>query len=609
MPDATHTQDTGSGSGARPGFFHGAQNTDARGGNFVDVGSHFSGTMTITNSYQVATTPSQRNDDPRSLPRFIDPHIDLLSPHFTGHVKDLEQLQNLFDTSQGDRPTQCAIYGMPGLGKTQLALQYAKTEYDNKRFSHVFWISSTTVEKLQEGFARVLYFTGKSDLHQDQEAKLMFVRDWFEKSGPLSWLIVLDNVSRDTVRFLRTYLPHSNAQGRILYTTRTQHVADLVALAAGQPDNVVHLDVLDVKDAAALFLANARLSSNDSSSAAADVVEQMVNCVGRLPLAIVQAASFKRQSTYSIEEMLVLYKDSTQKSQMIQWDNDLDDYEAKSVAAVLGSLLEHAFQDTDTGNFLKLLSFFDPESIALNVIIESAKNITETKHQISAEVMDAHPQPKGGIVRTIMHKLHIKTAKACLCLSCTSNNTFEETEMVLIKSTLIEHLSAMICSIGLPRVIRQLQELSLVYCTGSVDATVLHMHDLTSFLVREMTRVDGLWEDFFDCTVNFIGVAIDNISDSRSPKCWPQCALIASHVQSLANIENIQGANQKLLGGRFVMAEYMHSEGRYKDAETLYMEFLKIKQETLGSEHPHTLAAVNNLATVYDSQGNLLGSG
>ncbi|EGO00307.1 hypothetical protein SERLA73DRAFT_160229 [Serpula lacrymans var. lacrymans S7.3] len=178
--------------------------------------------------------------------------------------------------------------------------------------------------------------------------------------------------------------------------------------------------------------------------------------------------------------------------------------------------------------------------------------------------------------------------------------------MVLIKSTLIEHLSAMICSIGLSRVIRQLQELSLVYCTGSVDATVLHMHDLTSFLVREMTRVDGFWEDFFDCTVDFIGVAIDNISDTGSPKCWPQCALIASHVQSLANIENIQGANQKLLGGRFFMAEYMHIQGRYKDTETVYIEILKIKQEQLGFEHPNTLLTVNNLAAVYDSQGKYI---
>ena len=43
--------------------------------------------------------------------------------------------------------------------------------------------------------------------------------------------------------------------------------------------------------------------------------------------------------------------------------------------------------------------------------------------------------------------------------------------------------------------------------------------------------------------------------------------------------------------------------GRYSDAEPLLMEASKIQQRTLGHDHPHTVASLSNLATVYEATG------
>ena len=43
--------------------------------------------------------------------------------------------------------------------------------------------------------------------------------------------------------------------------------------------------------------------------------------------------------------------------------------------------------------------------------------------------------------------------------------------------------------------------------------------------------------------------------------------------------------------------------GRYTQAEPLLLEASKIQQKTLGDDHPHTVATLSNLATVYQAMG------
>jgi tetratricopeptide (TPR) repeat protein len=51
------------------------------------------------------------------------------------------------------------------------------------------------------------------------------------------------------------------------------------------------------------------------------------------------------------------------------------------------------------------------------------------------------------------------------------------------------------------------------------------------------------------------------------------------------------------------LAALYDSQGRYEAAEPLYRRSLEIREQVLGADHPHTAASLNNLAALYESQG------
>jgi NB-ARC domain len=142
----------------------------------------------------------------------------------------------------------------------------------------------------------------------EKSKKLTAARLWFEEE-PRSWLLILDNVHRDTVPFLREHLPRRNVQGNILFTTRTEDVARTLVDIGGDPRRrMIHLSPMEIQDAASLLLKDADMNIEMATPSLFAQAEELVKCVGRLPLAVVHAASFMRQSGTSLNHMVALYK-------------------------------------------------------------------------------------------------------------------------------------------------------------------------------------------------------------------------------------------------------------------------------------------------------------
>ena len=51
------------------------------------------------------------------------------------------------------------------------------------------------------------------------------------------------------------------------------------------------------------------------------------------------------------------------------------------------------------------------------------------------------------------------------------------------------------------------------------------------------------------------------------------------------------------------MALLYYDQGRYSEAEPLYLQSLELYKKLLGKEHPKIAASLNNLAEIYKSQG------
>jgi NB-ARC domain len=244
-----------------------------------------------------------------SSPSFNNAPLDLLSVHFTGREKELARISEVLNIGvYEDIPTRCVVHGMQGLGKTQLALQFAKSSYNHGRYSLVFWISAATTDKLNNGFANILnLIRHPARLYlQDQSSKLTEARRWLEESTSISWLLVFDNVDVNTLDFIRENIPRHNRRGNILFTTRTAAVASALSSTAGQQYHVLELGFPDAGDAIKLLLRESGIDAVSVTRLTANKAYEVVKCVGGLPLAISQAACFMRQSHKELDHMLHL---------------------------------------------------------------------------------------------------------------------------------------------------------------------------------------------------------------------------------------------------------------------------------------------------------------
>jgi hypothetical protein len=251
---------------------------------------------------------SSSGQAPTRLP-FTEAPIDLLSIYFTGREKELDDMAKTLDFVHGDIPTRLVVYGMHGIGKTQLALRFASKSFDQKRYSHIFWMSGSTVEKLNQGFTDLLTLVVHPDRPNlgDQSARLKAARRWLEDAISINWLLILDNVDPTVLPFLQEHLPRKNQRGKILLTTRTAVTAAALARTAGKQHNTLELGLPEVEDAISLLFTESSTDITGITASTKRKAEDVVKFVGRLPLAIAHAASFMKQANKSFEDILRLF--------------------------------------------------------------------------------------------------------------------------------------------------------------------------------------------------------------------------------------------------------------------------------------------------------------
>jgi tetratricopeptide (TPR) repeat protein len=273
------------------------------------------------------------------------------NPHFTGRDELLADIRQTLQRGQAAALT--ALHGLGGVGKTQLAAEYA---YDQRAtYEAVWWVNAETSVTLANDLAGL---AGALALPEAEAREIPVIvaaaLRWL--NGHTGWLLIYDNAPDAAA--VRPYLPQARS-GHVLLTSRDPNWRGLA-----QPLEVATLNA----EAGAQFLLE-RTAQPDAAAARELAVE-----LGGLPLALEQAGAFCEATQTPLGDYLRLFR---QRGQELLRRNPPTDYPA-TVATTWEISFEAAQRECPAAAaLLNLLAFCASEPLPLAVLRENAKELPE----------------------------------------------------------------------------------------------------------------------------------------------------------------------------------------------------------------------------------------
>ncbi|KAG9253047.1 nucleoside phosphorylase domain-containing protein [Emericellopsis atlantica] len=247
-------------------------------------------------------------------PWFVIPHPK--NENFVPRVSYLETLMSQLGlgTHADKLGSRVALYGLGGIGKTQIALSYVHWLQEICPSTSVFWAHASSPER----FLQKCKIAGYDD---PQAEILSLVKSWLEQTDRGRWLMVIDNAD-DTELFapsqkdelihmsgpaigrgkLGRFVP-SCRHGSILITSRNKQTAVRLAPAKHR------IQVAKITDAEAMRLIRSTMEDDDIT---VGTTERLASRLEHLPLALVQATAFMQENGTSIEDYLQLLDESNE---------------------------------------------------------------------------------------------------------------------------------------------------------------------------------------------------------------------------------------------------------------------------------------------------------
>ncbi|MDX2164250.1 MAG: TIR domain-containing protein [Gammaproteobacteria bacterium] len=182
--------------------------------------------------------------------------------------------------------TIVACGGMGGIGKTQLAIEYAHSRQAHYRF--IIWVPSSSRAEIERRFREVAVFLGILPVNTSSQEVIRVVKNYFlQKPGNL---LIFDGATDfDTVK---EFIPERG--NSVLITSRTEdgqwpHVEPLKAF-----------DESEVREYVSLALGEHSRQNNE-------IIDELGRAVYGLPLALAQAVAYIESQGVTISEYLQLY--------------------------------------------------------------------------------------------------------------------------------------------------------------------------------------------------------------------------------------------------------------------------------------------------------------
>lgn len=268
--------------------------------------------------------------------------------NFTGRDSELAAIERAL--SDDGTMIVHSLRGMGGVGKTQLAIEYAHTRASN--YDLVWTIAAEKAETIPDQFTKLAI---ELDVELTSDPDELRERVHRRLTSVAGWLLIFDNA--DHVNDVRPWLPSvplpPGLPGHVIVTTRRSGF-----LALGK---VLDLDVIDTPAAVRLIRARAPHVEQD-------VAEQIAEALGCLPLALEQAAAFLDHTpTMPPEDYLQLLRNIP--AQVLS-EGEMPS-NVGNIATVWNLSLERIRNDNPAAlQLLDIIAYLAPESIPLDLFTQ-----------------------------------------------------------------------------------------------------------------------------------------------------------------------------------------------------------------------------------------------
>jgi tetratricopeptide (TPR) repeat protein len=535
------------------------------------------------------------------------------NPLFTGRKDILENIHEAFRAGETTVLTQ-AISGLGGIGKTQIAIEYAYHYYDE--YPIILWATADTRDTLITDILTIADFLHLPESKEkDQEIIVEAVKRWL--ANQTNWLFIMDNADNLDLAY-KFIPPGTNVNGNILLTTRSY--------ATGNIAHSIQVEKMALEEGLLLILRRAKiLTPNALLDQAIEVdriqAKSIVDALDGLPLAIDQAGAYIEETGCGLAGYLGLYQ--TQRSKLLKERGNLASDHPESVTTTI-ALTFQKIQETDSSaaDLLRLCAFLHPEAIPEEVFTDYVPKLDPTLQPIVANQFELD-----SAIRSLL--------KFSLVQRDTNTKTLTIHRLVqaVLKDEVDEHLQREWAESAVRSVSRSFpfahpetwQKCQSFLPHAYVCAELIeqwHIESIEaaglSYRMGEYLYARALYQE-----AEFYYKKASMITEKVNGPEYPGLATILSslgrlyfHQAKYAQAETLyqqalkirkNGLGQESLevaSSFYDLASLYSAQSKYTRAQSLYSRALEIRKKLLGSMHPEVGSIFNNLALNYTYQGN-----
>ncbi|MEU6853261.1 FxSxx-COOH system tetratricopeptide repeat protein [Actinacidiphila alni] len=499
-------------------------------------------------------------------------------------------------------PRPQTLFGLGGVGKTQIALEYVHRFMG--AYDLIWWISSEQTELVTTSLAelaRRLRLPVGDDMSAAAQEALAYLRN---VEVPGRWLLVFDNA--DDPESIRGFLP--GGRGHVLLTSRNQNWSQL--------GNSLEVDVFKREESVEHLLRRAPHIGREGAG-------QVAAAVGDLPLAVEQAGAWLAETPTTVEDYLKELKDQATRVLSLSrppgypepvaatWNISITRLKSRSPAAV---------------RLLELCAFFAPEPISGNLLysdqmldalvpydesLQDRLNLGQLIQELSRFALAKVDQATRSIQ---VHRL-VQTVMRAQLSDEEREVTMHEVHKILVGARPIQgdtddpdnwnrfgeiwpHLDASEASTCDEPDTRQLliDRVRYLWKRGDLDAAWSLGAQLDrQWRERDMSAESPMRRRYFERQNHYLDFHLANIlrSQGKYVEACEKDELILRWQQ--ANLDRPGKPDTHTLMTTTGLATDLSTLGRFDEALAMARQAYKGFKDLLGEDHPRTLAAANNL--------------